>query len=84
MKAFGREKSRDYTFEGPVDVPLLRQPREPELRWVQRKAIQPSAEEVAANVRARSAQLRVMEKVRRGDAETRRRGEGEEEGRGRE
>jgi len=67
VKAFGREQSRDYTFEGPVDVPLLRQPREPELKWVQRKAIQPSAEEVASNARARSAQLRVMEKIRRGE-----------------
>jgi len=65
VKAFGREKSRDYTFEGSVDVPALRQPCEQELRWVQRKAIQPSAEEVAANPRARSAQLRVMEKIRR-------------------
>jgi 16S rRNA C1402 N4-methylase RsmH len=46
-----------------VDVPELRRPRKPELKWVQRKAIQPSAEEVAANPRARSAQLRVMEKV---------------------
>jgi 16S rRNA (cytosine1402-N4)-methyltransferase len=63
VKEFGREKARDYTFEGMVDVPALRQPRVPELRWVQRKAIQPSAAEVAANPRARSAQLRVMEKI---------------------
>jgi 16S rRNA C1402 N4-methylase RsmH len=33
------------------------------LKWVQRKAIQPSEVEVAANPRSRSAQLRVMEKV---------------------
>ena len=63
VKEFGREKSRDYTFEGTVDVPALRQPRAPELRWVQRKAFQPSAAEVASNPRARSAQLRVMEKI---------------------
>ena len=63
VKEFGREQSRDYTVEGPVDVPALRQPRAPVLRWVQRKAIQPSAGEVAENPRARSAQLRVMEKV---------------------
>jgi 16S rRNA (cytosine1402-N4)-methyltransferase len=63
VKEFGREKSRDYTFEGDVDVPALRQARAPELRWVQRKAIQPSAQEVTENPRARSAQLRVMEKV---------------------
>jgi 16S rRNA (cytosine1402-N4)-methyltransferase len=63
VKEFGREQARDYDFEGPVDVPELRRPRKPELKWVQRKAIQPSAEEVAANPRARSAQLRVIEKV---------------------
>ena len=63
VKEFGREQSRDYTVEGPVDVPALRQPRAPVLRWVQRKAIQPGANEVAENPRARSAQLRVMEKV---------------------
>jgi len=63
VKQFGREKSRDYTFEGSVDVPVLRQPRAPELRWVQRKAILPSAGEIAVNPRARSAQLRVMEKL---------------------
>jgi 16S rRNA (cytosine1402-N4)-methyltransferase len=67
VKAFGREKARDYTFEGPVDVPALRRPRAPELKWVQRKAIQPSDEEVAGNPRARSAQLRVMEKLRGGE-----------------
>ena len=63
VKEFGREKARDYTFEGKVDVPALRQPRAPQARWVQRKAIQPSALEVAENPRARSAQLRVWEKV---------------------
>lgn len=63
VKAFGREKSRDYTFEGTVDVPALRQPRAPELRWVQRKAMKPSEAEIAVNPRARSAQLRVMEKI---------------------
>lgn len=63
VKNFGREQSRDYTFEGDVDVPELRQPRTPVLRWVQRKAIQPSAQEVGQNPRARSAQLRVLEKV---------------------
>src|SRR5205814_8995160 len=55
VKEFGREKASDYTFEGEVDVPALRRPRSPELKWVTRKAIQPSGAEVAANPRARSA-----------------------------
>jgi 16S rRNA (cytosine1402-N4)-methyltransferase len=63
VKEFGRERTRDYTFEGAVDVPELRKPRVPELRWVQRKAIQPGAVEVKENPRSRSAQLRVLEKV---------------------
>ena len=62
VKEFGRERTRDYTFD-KVDVPELRKPRAPELRWVQRKAIQPSADEVKANPRSRSAQLRVLEKL---------------------
>jgi 16S rRNA C1402 N4-methylase RsmH len=44
-------------------VPELRQPRVPELKWVHRKAILPGEPEVAANPRARSAQLRVLEKI---------------------
>jgi 16S rRNA (cytosine1402-N4)-methyltransferase len=63
VKEFGNERTRDYTVEGGVDVPELRKARVPELRWVQRKAIQPSAEEVERNPRARSAQLKVLEKV---------------------
>ena len=63
VKEFGREKTRDYTFEGDTDVPELRQPRMPEMRWVQRKAIQAAEPEVAANPRSRSAQLRILEKV---------------------
>jgi len=63
VKAFGREQTRDYEFDGEVDVPELRRPRAPSLRWVSRKAIQPSDTEVAENPRARSAQLRVLEKL---------------------
>jgi 16S rRNA (cytosine1402-N4)-methyltransferase len=63
VKDFGRERTRDYTFEGSVDVPELRRPQAPLLRWVQRKAIFPGAAELADNPRARSAQLRVLEKV---------------------
>ncbi len=63
LKDFGNECARDYTFEGGVDVPELRKPRVPELRWVQRKAIMPGAEEEKLNPRSRSAQLRVLEKL---------------------
>jgi 16S rRNA (cytosine1402-N4)-methyltransferase len=63
VKEFGREKVRDYAVEGEVDVPELRQPRRPEMRWVQRKAIRPGAAEQAANPRSRSAQLRILEKI---------------------
>lgn len=63
VKEFGRDRAREYTFEGEVDVPELRQPRVPELRWVQRKAILPGEAELAENPRARSAQLRVLVKV---------------------
>ncbi len=61
VKEFGREKTRDYTFSGGVDVPELRQPHMPEMKWVSRKAILPGEVELRENPRARSAQLRVLE-----------------------
>ena len=66
VKQFGREKSRGYVIEGDADLPEFRKPHPPQLQWVSRKAIQPTAEEVADNPRARSAQLRVMEKLQDG------------------
>lgn len=63
VKEFGREEERDYTFQGPVDVPELRQPCVPKLRRVNRKAICPGETELRENPRARSAQLRVFEKI---------------------
>ena len=63
VKVFARERSRDYAVRGEVDVPELREPREPELKLVARKAIVPDAAELEANPRSRSAQLRVMEKI---------------------
>jgi 16S rRNA (cytosine1402-N4)-methyltransferase len=63
VKEFGRTRTRDYTFPGAVDVPELRVPRVPDLKWVERKAILPGAEELRENPRARSAQLRVLERV---------------------
>jgi 16S rRNA (cytosine1402-N4)-methyltransferase len=63
VKDFGREKTRDYTFSGEVDVPELRQPRAAEMKWVSRKAIAPGEIELKENPRSRSAQLRVLEKI---------------------
>ncbi len=64
VKEFGRRLSLDYEAGGEVDVPELRRPRAARLRWVSRKAIVPGAEELRANPRSRSAQCRVMEKLR--------------------
>ncbi len=63
VKEFGRELARDYVVPGEVDVPELRQPRAPVVRLVTRKAMAAGEAEVAANLRARSAQLRVLEKT---------------------
>jgi 16S rRNA (cytosine1402-N4)-methyltransferase len=63
VKEFGRERTRDYTFDGPVDVPELRRPCAPELKWVSRKAVVPGETELQENPRARSAQLRILEKI---------------------
>ena len=63
VKEFGNEHARDYDVSGEVDVPMLRVDREPRMRWVSRKSIRPTDAEVEVNPRARSAQLRVLEKV---------------------
>ena len=63
VKEFGRERTRDYTFSGPVDVPELRQPCVPELKWVSRKAVLPGETELRENPRSRSAQLRILERL---------------------
>jgi 16S rRNA (cytosine1402-N4)-methyltransferase len=63
VKEFGRVQTRDYTFDGPVDVPLLRRPCAPTMRWIERKAVRAGEAELADNPRARSAQLRVLEKL---------------------
>ncbi len=62
VKLFGRDRARDYTFDGE-DVPELRKPCVPEIKLISRKAIMPSDAELAENPRSRSAQLRVMEKI---------------------
>jgi len=63
VKLFGRRLARDYEFDGNVDVPELRRPVAPKLKLITRKAIQPSEAEISENPRARSAQLRVMERI---------------------
>ena len=63
VKEFGRRLSRDYESPGGVDVPELRRPRPPRLRWVWRKALTPGPAELRDNPRSRSAQCRVMEKL---------------------
>ena len=63
VKEFGRERTRDYTFSGPVDVPELRRPRVPDLKWVSRKAVLPGETELRENPRSRSAQLRILERI---------------------
>lgn len=63
VRRFGRALARDYEVAGDVDVPELRRPRPAQLRWVTRKPVVPGDLELARNPRARSAQLRVMEKL---------------------
>ncbi|HZO86269.1 MAG TPA: 16S rRNA (cytosine(1402)-N(4))-methyltransferase RsmH [Verrucomicrobiae bacterium] len=63
VKEFGREKARDYTVRGEVDVPDFREARAPEARLVKRKPITAGEGELRTNARARSAKLRVIEKL---------------------
>jgi 16S rRNA (cytosine1402-N4)-methyltransferase len=63
VKEFGRRLSRDYEPAPGIDMPELRRPRPPRLKWVRRKAIVPGADEMADNPRSRSAQCRVFEKL---------------------
>ena len=63
VKEFGREEARDYTFPGEVDVPELRQPRQPRLKLLVRKPLEASEEEISTNPRSRSAKLRIFGKI---------------------
>ena len=63
VKQYGRRLAKPYTVRGEVDLPELREPREPLAKELSRKAIKPSKEELDRNPRSRSAQLRVLEKI---------------------
>ena len=63
VKDYGRVETRDYDVLGEEDVPALRVDRAPRMRWVNRKAIRATEEEITANTRSRSAQLRALEKL---------------------
>ncbi len=62
VKDFGRDLAREYSFEGDVDIPELRKPKEPEAKLITRKPLVASGDEVRENPRARSAKLRVLKK----------------------
>lgn len=65
VKEFMRTECRDYDLPPDVaeDLPHLRTPRAPRAVLVNRKPIRPSVRELEINPRARSAQLRVLEKI---------------------
>ncbi|HOB98115.1 MAG TPA: 16S rRNA (cytosine(1402)-N(4))-methyltransferase RsmH [Verrucomicrobiota bacterium] len=63
VKRFGQALAREYEVTGDADIPEWRRPRASLLAWVNRGPVAPSAAEVASNPRARSARLRVMEKL---------------------
>lgn len=63
VKHFGKEKSRNYEVIGEVDLPEFRKPCEPKLKIVYKKPIVPGLDEIKENPRARSARLRVFEKI---------------------
>lgn len=63
VKQFGQALARPYEITGEADIPEWRRPRAPQLAWVRRKPVEPSPAERAANPRARSAKLRLMEKL---------------------
>ncbi|MFM7555179.1 MAG: 16S rRNA (cytosine(1402)-N(4))-methyltransferase, partial [Verrucomicrobiota bacterium] len=63
VKEFMRREARDYDVEGPVDHPHLRIPRPPRGRELARRGIVAGAAELESNPRARSARLRVLERL---------------------
>jgi 16S rRNA (cytosine1402-N4)-methyltransferase len=66
VKDFGRGLERDYFVEADVDRPEFRQPKQPEAKVITRKPVTPADDELQHNPRARSAKLRVIEKLAQG------------------
>jgi len=64
VKEFGRRLSRDYESPGEEDVPELRRPRPALARWVWRRGLKAGEAETRENPRSRSAQCRVLEKLK--------------------
>jgi 16S rRNA (cytosine1402-N4)-methyltransferase len=64
VKEFMRAQARAYELPpGEPDLPHVRRDRPPRARDLTRRPISPTADEVAANPRARSAHLRVIERI---------------------
>lgn len=63
VKKFYHPLERDYVVDGEVDRPEFRKDKPKELKRITRKPVIPSEEECQKNSRARSAQLRVFEKL---------------------
>lgn len=64
VKEFMRVEARDYDIPpGEPDLPHLRLPRAARGRWLHRRGLEPSDAELSINPRARSARLRVLEKL---------------------
>ncbi|MCS1407006.1 MAG: Ribosomal RNA small subunit methyltransferase H [Verrucomicrobia subdivision 3 bacterium] len=63
VKEFGHRLALNYSIRGDSDIPEFRETKRAEMKWVERRALQPQRDEVLRNPRSRSAQLRVMEKL---------------------
>ena len=59
----GTDNDIHMIFAGSVDVPELRQPKAPELRWLGRKPLRPGNAELMENPRSRSAKLRAAARI---------------------